>query len=60
MMSGTYKDSPEFVQHPMAGGIQPLHVLLGPAHHVAYWYKGRLHRSPGSAAEKNELQGVLG
>lgn len=30
----TYEDATQLVKHPVLGGIQPLHVLLGPAHHL--------------------------
>lgn len=33
--AGTHKDATQLVQHPVGGGIQPLHVLLGTAHHLA-------------------------
>jgi hypothetical protein len=47
----TYEDAAQLVQHPVAGGVEPLHVLLGTAHHVgpSCGERGRYGKAGGGA-----------
>ena len=58
----TYEDAAQLVQHPVLGGIEPLHVLLGASHHLEASLLGsnKMDGSVRWSPPEEEDQGVRG